>query len=134
MGFTIVPNAGARLILATSARCRLFLLLLFTCYKLFFAILLLQLNKFGLEDFCNFLGTGLAIYVVQLVLVVLQIIEFPHAIVIEMYEFITLGTHAKVAFYSVFVGILIIVVIYTVAVGFPLLALEYGKERASVNV
>ena len=128
MGFTIVPNAGARLILATSAKCRLFLLLLFTSYKLFFAILLLQLNKLGLEDFCNILGTGLAVYIVQLVLVVLQIVEFPHAIVIEMYEFVRCCTYTKMTLYGMLVGVLIIVIIYTVSVGLPLLAFEYREE------
>ena len=127
MGFTIVENAGARLILATSARCRLFLLLLFT-YKFLLAILLLQLHEFLLKLSSNLLCSGLSVDIVELVLVILKVKEFPNTILIEVDEFVTLGAHTKVTLHGMLVGVLIVVVIYTVAVGFPLLALKDRKE------
>ena len=43
-------------------------------------------------------------------------------------ELIALGAHAKVAFNGVLIGVLIVVVVHTVAVWFPLLALQHREE------
>ena len=93
-----------------------------------FAILLLQLHEFLLQLRSDFLCSGLTVDIVELVLVVLKIEEFPNSILIEVDEFVTLGADTKMALHSVLIGVLIIMVIYTIAVRLPLLAFEDRKE------
>ena len=93
-----------------------------------FAILLLQLHEFLLQLHSDFLCSGLAVDIVEFVFVILKVKELPNAILIEVDELVALGAHTKMTLYGMLIGVLIVVIIDTVAVGFPLLALEYREE------
>ena len=93
-----------------------------------FAILLLQLHEHLFQQRSYLLCSGLSVDIVELMLVILKVKEFPNTIVIEVDEFVTLGADTKMALHSVLIGVLIIVVIYTIAVRLPLLAFEDRKE------